>query len=118
MGTKHTAMDCDHVQYLTNFGETDTLLDQDAALAEKYLVQVWAGARSTTTTETFDQLRVESYISASVGIDVLPPTISEIRGHIQRGAFMVHSLPGAQGRQLLGSCDNRQTRGKTRTIRS
>lgn len=90
VGSKHAAISCDPVQYLTNFGETDMLLEQDAVLAEKYLVRVFAGARSTTTCETFDQLRVESYISARVGIDDLPPTSSEIRGHIQRGAFLVH----------------------------
>ena len=48
-----------------------------------------AGARSTTTAETFDQLRVENYTSASVGIDALPPTSRVIRGHIHRGAFLV-----------------------------
>ena len=66
VGSKHAAMACDPVQYLTNFGETDTLLDQDAAQAEKYLVRVWAGVRSTTTSETFDQLRAENYISANI----------------------------------------------------
>ena len=89
VGTKHAAMACDPVQYLTNFRETDTLLEQDAALAEKYLVRVWAGAKSTTTAVTFDQLRVENYISSSVAIDALPPTSSEIRGHILRGAYLV-----------------------------
>ena len=29
VGTKHAAMACSPVQYLTNFGETDTLLEQD-----------------------------------------------------------------------------------------
>jgi len=43
VGTKHAAMSCDPVQYLTNFGETDTLLEQDAALAEKYLVHAGQG---------------------------------------------------------------------------
>jgi hypothetical protein len=90
VGSKHAAMACDPVQYLTNFGETDTLLDQDAAQAEKYLVRVWAEVRSTTTSETFDQLKAENYISANIGIDALPPTSSEIGGHIQRGAFLVH----------------------------
>lgn len=90
VGTKHAAMVCDPVQYLTNFGETVILSEQDAGQAEKYLVKVWAGARSTTTAETFDQLRVVNYTSASAGIDALPPTSSVIRGHIHRGAFFVH----------------------------
>lgn len=90
VGSKHAAMSCDPVQYLTNFGETDIMLEQDAALAEKYLVHVWAGARSTTTCDTFDQLRLENYISGKCGLDALPPTSSEIRGHIKRGAYLVH----------------------------
>ena len=68
----------------------DTLSEQDASLAEKYLVRIWAGVRSTTTAETFDQLRVEHYTYASVGINALPPTSSVVRGHIHRGAFLVH----------------------------
>jgi hypothetical protein len=105
VGTKHAAMACDPVQYLTNFGEKEILLEQDAALAEKYLVRVWAGARSSTTTETFDQLRVENFVSASAGIDALPPTSSEIRGHIQRGAFLVY-----QACHLLATADERDAR--------
>ena len=34
VGTKHAAMACSPVQYLTNFGETDPLLEQDVVLAE------------------------------------------------------------------------------------
>ena len=48
VGTKHAAMASDPVQYLTNFGEADTLSDQDTALAEKYLVHVWAGVRGSS----------------------------------------------------------------------
>ncbi|KAH3752918.1 hypothetical protein DPMN_187544 [Dreissena polymorpha] len=55
-----------------NFGETDTL-------SEKYLVRVWAGARSTTTAGTFHHLRLENYTSASAGRDCLPPTSSVIK---------------------------------------
>ena len=90
VGTKHAAMTCYPVQYLTNFGETDTLSDQDVVLADMYLVRVWARARSTTTAHTFNQLRVEQYTSSRAGIDALPPTSSEIRGHIHRGAFLVN----------------------------
>ena len=63
---------------------------QDAVLSEKYLVCVWAGARSSTTAETFDDLRVENYYSASAGIDSLPATSRVIRVHIKQGAFLVH----------------------------
>ena len=64
MGTKHAVMTSDPEQYLTNFGEADTLSEQGTALAEKHLVRVWAGARSTTTAEMFDDLTVESYACA------------------------------------------------------
>ena len=89
VGTKHAAMTCDPVQYLTNFGQTDTLSDQDEVPAEKNLVCVWAGARSTSTAHAFNQLRVEQYTSSRAGSDALPPTSSEIRGYIHRGAFLV-----------------------------
>ena len=75
VGTKHAAMASDPVEYLTNFGNADTLTEQDTALAEKYLVRVWAGARSSTTSDTFDELRVETYSSASAGIDSLPQVV-------------------------------------------
>ena len=71
VGTNHAAMASDPVQYIINFGESGTLLEQDSALAEKYLVRVWAGVRSTTS-ETFDQLRIENYTSASAGIILSP----------------------------------------------
>ena len=34
VGTKHAAIACNPVQYLTNFGETETLLEQYVVLAE------------------------------------------------------------------------------------
>src|SRR6218665_49734 len=63
VGSKHAALACDPVHYMTNIGETDTLLEQDTELSEKYLIRVWPGARSTTTCETFDQFRAESYFT-------------------------------------------------------
>ena len=68
VGTKHAAMTCEPVQYLTNFGETDTLSVKDVLLADMYMVRVWAGARSTTTAPTFNQLMVEHYTSSSAGM--------------------------------------------------
>ena len=84
VGTKHAAMVSEPVQYLINFGEAETLTEQDTALAEKYLVSVLAGARSSTIVETFDDLRLENYSSASAGIDASLPTSSVIRGHKMR----------------------------------
>jgi len=77
VGSKRAAMTCDPINYMTNFGETDTLLEQDTELAKKYLERVWAGARSTITCETFDQFRAEIYITSTVGINVLPDVRSE-----------------------------------------
>ena len=57
---------------MTNFGETDSLSEQDEALAEKYLIHVLADIRSTTTAVTFNQLKWENYSSARVRIDSLP----------------------------------------------
>ena len=57
IGTKRAGINCDPVDHLMNFGN-DVLSEQDIRQAEKYLVGVWAGIRSNTTAETFDQLRV------------------------------------------------------------
>ena len=81
VGTKRAAMASDPVQYLINFGEADTLSDQDTALAEKYLVRVWAGGRSNTTAETFDDLRLET--PPVPGLEMLSSTRSVMRSHIQ-----------------------------------
>ena len=97
VGTKHAAMASDPVQYLANFGKTDTLTEQDAAFAEKYLVRVWAGARSTTTAKTFDDFRLEIYTSGSAGIDALPPTSSGIRGF--SGSYGIPLVCNSQGPQ-------------------
>ena len=102
VGTKHGAIACDPVLYLKHFGETECLLDQDAALAEKYLVRVWAGPRSATDAETFDQLRQEMYSAGRHGIDSLPPTSSVVSGHIKRGHFLVNKAC-----QLLHKCQER-----------
>ena len=90
VGTTHAAMSCDQVQCLTHFGETDSLSEQGLAPAEKYLVRVWSESRSTTTAETFNQLRVEQHTSSSVGTDYIPPTSSEIGGHVHGGAFRLN----------------------------
>ena len=105
VGTKHAAVVCDPVQYLTNFGETDTLSDQDIPLAEKYLVRVWARARSTTTAEAFDQLRGD-YTSVSSGLDALPPTSSVITGHPQGSISGIPGLPTAHDRPRRGKAEN------------
>ena len=64
VGSKHAAIMLNPVQYLVNFAD-GILTDQDIALAERYLVRVWAGVRSTTTAETFDELRLEAYLKGT-----------------------------------------------------
>ena len=88
VGTKHAAMTCNPVQYLMNFGEEVVLSEQDIALAERFLVHVWAGVRSNTTAETFDQLRFENFVNGP-SLDSLPLTSSAIRGYLHRGAFLI-----------------------------
>ena len=66
---KHAAVASDPEQYLM---EAATLSQQDEALAEKYLFRVWADVKSSTTKDTFDQLRIE------------------VRGHVRCADFVVH----------------------------
>ena len=89
IGSKKASLACDPVQFLSRFGESSSISEDDETLAEKYLVRVYAGVRSSTKAETFDQLRLACYLSG-IGIDTLPPTSSVIRGHIKRGAYLVH----------------------------
>ena len=88
MGTKKAALSFSPEVYLANFGDGELLTEQDIALAETYLVKVWAGIRSKTTTRTFDQLRLEQYVDKS-SLDTLPPTSSVVRGHLHRAAYLI-----------------------------
>ena len=65
IGTMHCAWACNPERYLTNFGESSTLSEQDDALAEEILVKCWVGARSSTSCKSFDKLRVERYTSGN-----------------------------------------------------
>ncbi|KAH3719440.1 hypothetical protein DPMN_062275 [Dreissena polymorpha] len=75
-----------------NFGETDTLSEQDEALAEKYLVRVWAGAQIDDNCGNILPSPTREIYPASVGLDCLPPESSVIKGHIRRGAFLIHRV--------------------------
>ena len=109
IGSKKASLVCDPVQFLSRFGESSSISEDDETLAEKYLVRVYAGVRSSTKAETFDQLGLAYYLSG-IGIDTLPPTSSVIRGHIKRGAYLVH-----QACRLLSNIKNfdRQSYAKT-----
>ena len=90
VGTKHAAMASDPVQYLTNFGEVNTLSDQDTALAEN----TWyVSGQGSGQIQLLKLLMTSGWkitaVPARAGIDALPLTSSVIRGHIQRGAFLV-----------------------------
>ncbi len=84
VGTKHAALLSSPVGLLFQFGETDAFSVADLELAERYLVDVWVGARSKTSSSTFDHLRLEVHINSVAGLDELPPTSSVIKGHISR----------------------------------
>ena len=84
----------DPVQYLTNFGESITLSEKDAA--EKYLVRVRAGSRSTTAAETFDELKVEYYNSASAETVHNSASAPSYKQCYKR-AHQMWSISGAQG---------------------
>ena len=56
MGTKHTAIFIKSVFNLLQFAEKETLSAPKEALVEEYLMQVWAGSRSVTKANTFDEL--------------------------------------------------------------
>ena len=90
VGTKHAAKACNPVQYLTKFGETDTLSDQAVVLAEAVglLGSVSAGARSTTTGQIFHQFRVQHYTNSRAGNYARPPKSSDTRGTSIEEAFL------------------------------
>ena len=73
MGTKKAALqNGDPVANLLNFATNKELLQDEIAMAEKYLARVWSGVRKTTS-DDFDHLRLEYYTCYSQGIDGLPP---------------------------------------------
>lgn len=72
------------------------------------MVRVWVGARAATNAETFDQLRVGTDVDGSAGNCSLPPTSGIIRGHLQRGFFLV-----TKTRILLVTAEEHETIMKT-----
>ena len=81
VGTKHAALTCNPFS-LTNSAETDSLTTVDISVVERYMVKVWAGARSNTPADTFHKLRHDSCLNGKALTD-LPPTSSAICGHIR-----------------------------------
>ena len=91
VGTKHAAVKMNPDKYLSNFGETSVLSEDDLALAEEYLVKVVAGVNSKPSAKTFDAYRQERYTSTATSLNDLPPTSRAIRSHIQRVAYSVYT---------------------------
>ena len=90
IGTKLAGLKLNPVHYLYNFGETDTLGENDTTLAEEYLVKVWHGLRGKTAVRTFDELRLETHLKSSiVPLDKLPPTSSAIRENLKRCFYVI-----------------------------
>ncbi|MES9884561.1 MAG: hypothetical protein ABW185_27265 [Sedimenticola sp.] len=89
VGTKHAALVCQPMS-LTNFAETNSLAEADIRVVEQYLVRLWAGARSSTTVDTFDKLRYDCYLKGK-SLNELPPTSSVICGHIRRCFFVIRN---------------------------
>ena len=90
IGTKLAAVRLNPIQYLSGFGESESTIDVDMKLAERYLVTVWNGVRSSISSRTFDELRVEMHTKSTVvSLDKLPPTSSAIKEHLKRGFAVI-----------------------------
>ena len=96
VGTKHAAKVFDPARYLTNFGETPNLSEEDIRLAKEYLVKVKAGVKSKPLATTFDGLRHEKSIGGTTGINDLPSTRHTIHAHKQRGLPSIYCLQSSQ----------------------
>ena len=92
IGTKHAAYLMDPLKYLQTFGENPRPSPAEIALVEEYLVRVYAGIRNKPIAKTFDELRLEKYVSGKVGINDLPPTSHTVHAHIHRGAFLIYKV--------------------------
>lgn len=94
IGTKHAALLCEPLKFLTDFAESDQLTEDTRQNVEQYLVRIWAGAKSKTESKTFDQLRMEWHIRPTTpkSLEALPPTSSVITGHIMRSFYVIRNI--------------------------
>ena len=93
IGTKHASLVCDPQTCLGSFGESYQITTDEIEKAEKYLVDVWAGARSKFKCETFNKLRIHYVIgSTPKPLHSLPPTSSVIHGHIKRAYYVIKKI--------------------------
>ncbi len=94
IGTKHAAIACEPEKYLEQFAESGELSDESSQKVEEYLVRVWTGSGRKTSSQTFDQVRLESHTKGATPkpLPQLPPTSSVIQSHIQRSFFIVRNV--------------------------
>ena len=83
---KVNALKANPAQYLSRFGENDSLLDGVAIEAENYLVKT---IKVNTEIKKFDQLRYECHMSKKTTLPDLPPTSHSIQMHLLRCHFVV-----------------------------
>ena len=100
IGTKLASKQCNPIGYMTEFAEREELPEKESAQVEEYLV--WAGARSKPSAKTFDQLRFDVHINASVAIAMsnMATTSSVVREHTTRAFFVIHGVIANEGRRL------------------
>ena len=65
VGIMHASVQTNPEQYLSNFGETTTLSEEDISLAEEHLVKVRASVKAKPCSKTFDEYRSERYTGGS-----------------------------------------------------
>ena len=86
IGAKKGALKASPEKYLSKFGNdrTDVLSYENA---ESFLVKVLnAGSQSNT----FNDLRYETYVSKKTPLHQLPPTSYSLRGHLDRSFYVIN----------------------------
>ncbi|NQY43710.1 MAG: hypothetical protein HRT87_10240 [Legionellales bacterium] len=86
VGTKAAALKAKPDEYLMEFGEAEEMTYDSFRKAEIYLVKV---LHSSSSCETFDELRFDMYVNKKTSLADLPPTSSSIQGHLQRCYFVI-----------------------------
>ena len=99
---KHASVKYEPVECLMNLEENGITSEQDEALVEQFLIQMWEDMTSKINALKFDHLRLIIYNSMTRGIDVQLPTSNVIWAHIHRATFILrrvcHLLAGQFGR--------------------
>ncbi len=85
-GQNMPAIACETEKYLEQFAESCELSEESSQKVEEYFVRVWTGAGRRTSSQTFDQVRLESHTKGATpkSLAQLQPTSSVIQTHIQQ----------------------------------